>query len=66
MAEIGEDDVRVYGVGVGAEEDVGGLDVAVTNAFSVSIRAAGVEAAVEEVESGEQLFVYVPDEGFGQ
>ena len=66
MAEIGKDDVRVDGLGVGPEEDVRRLDVAVANAFSLSIRAAGIEAGVEEGESGKELSVYVPDERFGQ
>ena len=66
MAKVGEDDVRVDGVRVGAEEDVGGFHVPVADAFAFSVRASGVEAAVEEVEGGEELLVDVPDEGFGQ
>ena len=66
MAEIGKDDVRVDGLGVGPEEVVRWLVVSGSNAFSLSIRAAGIEAGVEEGESGKELSVYVSDERFGQ
>ena len=63
VAKVCEDDVRVDEVGVGAEEDVGGFDVPVADAFAFT---SGVEAAVEEVEGREELLEDVPDEGFGQ
>ena len=65
VAEVGEDDVRISGVGVEAEEDVAGFDVAVADASAGGISAAGVEAAVEELEGGEELLVGLPDEEFG-
>ena len=65
VPEVGEDDVRVDRVWIGPEEDVGGFDVAVADAPSVAVRAAGVEALVEKRESGEELVIDVPDEGFG-
>ena len=48
---------------MGAEEDVGGFDVPVADAFAFT---SGVEAAVEEVEGREELLEDVPDERFGQ
>ena len=52
VAEVCEDDVRVCGgvVGLEAEEDVAGFDVAVADASAIGVGAAGVEAAVEEFE----------------
>ena len=52
VAEVCEDDVRVWGIGVEAEEDVAGFDVAVADASAGGVGAAGVEASVEEVEGG--------------
>lgn len=66
VAKVAEHDVGVRGGGVGAEEDVARLHVAVGDASPVRVGTSRVEASVEELEGGEYLPVYVPDERFRQ
>lgn len=72
-AEVAEDELRLLGVppgrgGGAAEEDVGGLEVAVDDALPVAgwrRVAAVVVAVVEEGEGARELGEAGPDEGFG-
>ena len=66
VAKVGEDHVRIDGAGRGPEEDVAGFDVAVADASAGAVAAAGVEAAVEELEGRGQLLIGGPDKRFGQ
>lgn len=69
-AEVCEDEVGVGGMGVRADEDVGGFDVAVDDGleFGIGFGVGGVVGGVAGVDVGEgdgELVVGVPDEGFG-
>ena len=66
MTEVGEDDIGEFGVGVQAEEDVAGFDIAMADTAAIAIAAPGVETSVQEFEGGSELLVGLPDEEFRQ
>lgn len=66
-AEVSENEVRVFGIAIRAEENIGGLDIAVDDGFEVLWTPAGltVVAGVDVGKDLGELLVSVPDEGFG-
>lgn len=52
MAEIGENDVWILAIGVEAQEDIAGFNIAMADTAPIAIAAPGVKTSVQEFEGG--------------